>query len=219
MAEEIKNETELAEEVSVENKKRKIPLFEYTQKNLRRLVICAIVMIFWILIWALVFKFCYPQMLIRNYTNMRDMTMMERIIWDLIPFNYRGTDYWIVRQIIDTALNCFVFVPFGIALNYVFKKHNALRDVAICFGLSVFIELLQLITVLGNPSTEDLITNVFGYFIGLGIYSLWLKSISLKAKVRLFAAINIICIPIVIFSLVTFVSSAPLIYGIISKTL
>lgn len=191
----------------------------YNDKTLRRLVLVATVMYAWLLIWALVFKLGIPGIMITNYTNLKDMTLDERIMWDVIPFNYRGEGAYQARLIMDTVLNCFVFSPFGIALSYLFKKQNILRDISVCLVFSFFIETLQLLTLIGNPATEDLITNTAGYFIGIGIYHLTFKRLSTKAAVRTFAVIVIAFALATVFSLVTMAISAELIFKIMTKTL
>lgn len=191
----------------------------YDEKTLCRLARIASVTFSIILIWALVFKLGSEILLIRIYTNWKDATFEERILWDLIPFNYRGEDYWIMRQIIDTVLNCFVFAPLGVMLCYVFKKPNVWLNAAICLGFSVCVELIQLFTVLGNPATEDLITNVAGCFIGYAFYILIFKRLSVKKNVQICAITNVFLVFGVIFAIVTMAIASETIIGILSKTL
>ena len=191
----------------------------YTEKTIRRLSISAAIMLLWIMIWALVFKLCDPEMLTRTYINLKELTPLERIMWDLIPFNYRGTDYWKMRQMIDTALNCFVFAPYGALFCYIFKKRNVFRDAGICLGICISIELLQLATMLGNPATEDLITNTLGCFIGHGINVLAFDRMSLKAKTMIVGVVNLILIGGSIYAIITTIGAADVIYGIITRTL
>jgi glycopeptide antibiotics resistance protein len=191
----------------------------YEERTLRRLAITASIMFAWILIWALVLKLGNEMLLIRNYTNLKDMTIEERILWDLIPFNYRGEGEYKLNLIMDTVLNCFVFAPFGVLFCYSFKKQNVLRDAAICLGFSVVIELTQLATTLGNPATEDLITNTVGCFIGFGLYHLIFKRLSLKNATRLAAVANVIFGIISIFGIVTTFMASETIWGIITRTI
>lgn len=191
----------------------------YTEKTVKGLVIAAMVMFGWIIIWALVLKLGDEDLLITTYNNLKVLTPEERIMWDIIPFNYRGTEEMIVRQVIDTILNCFVFAPFGIMLCYLFEKKNLLRDGAICLGFSLLIELLQFATMLGNPAPEDLITNTVGCFIGYGVYYLIFKHMSTKSTVILAAVVNIVFGIVTIYSFVTVIGAADVIYGIITRKL
>jgi glycopeptide antibiotics resistance protein len=211
----VKKENRLYAEI----KKLQEKYLPYNETTLKRLAFAATIMIGWILIWALVFKMCDNQLLGMAYANLKDLTPMERIMWDIIPFNYRGTDYWIMRQKIDTLLNCFVFAPYGVLFCYIFKKKNILLNAAICFGLSLFIESLQFATMLGNPATEDLITNTLGCFIGYGINALIFERMSVKTKIIICTAANLICIGGVIYSLITLVGATDTIWGIITRTL
>lgn len=194
--------------------KRLLPYNEATQ---RRLAIAITIGFSWILIWALVLKLGSEILLVRNYTNLSGMTFEERITWDLIPFNYRGDDYWKMRQVLDTVLNCFVFAPLGVTLCYIFKKRVALVGGLICLGFAVGIETLQLFTVLGNPATEDLITNTAGFFIGYGIYRLLLKRLSTRATVRFLAVCAVLLLIAIGFSIVTTAMAADVIVKILTK--
>ena len=190
-----------------------------SEATIRRLAISAAFMIAWLLIWALVLKLGSQVLLIRNYNNMKDMTFIERIKWDLIPFNYRGTDHQKRQLFIDSVLNCFVFAPLALTFCYAFQKRNVWRDLGICLGFSVFVEMLQLFSMLGNPAPEDLITNVTGYFIGLGLYHLCFKHIPKKATAILFIVFNSIFAIATVFSIVTTVRALPLIIKIVTRTL
>lgn len=191
----------------------------YDEVTLRRQALATTFLFSWILIWALVFKLGSELLLVGNYTNLKDMTIEERILWDLIPFNYRGEGEYKLKLIMDTVLNCFVFAPLGVTLCYVFKKVNVWRNAAICLAFSVGVELLQLTTILGNPATEDLITNTVGCFIGFGLYHLIFKRISVKNSVRTLAVVNTLLAIVGIVALVTLVMSGETIIGIITRTL
>ncbi len=202
----------------------KIKLFRekhlpYNEHTLRRLAISASIMFVWLFIWALVFKLGRVDLLERNYNNLIEMTLMERIMWDIIPFNYRGTEYMKFLQVVVTVLNCFIFAPFGVTFQYIFKKQNVLRDALICFGFSLSVEVIQTLTILGNGATEDLITNVAGYFIGLGIYFLIFKRLSAKHNVRIFAAFNVIFAITTVFSFVSTAMASEIIFKIVTRTL
>ena len=191
----------------------------YDEATLRRQALATTFLFSWILIWALVFKLGSELLLVGNYTNLKDMTIEERILWDLIPFNYRGEGEYKLKLIMDTVLNCFVFAPLGVTLCYVFKKVNVWRNAAICLAFSVGVELLQLITTLGNPATEDLITNTVGCFIGFGLYHLIFKRISVKNSVRTLAVVNTLLAIASIVALITLAMSGETIIGIITRTL
>ena len=189
----------------------------YSEQTLRKLVLAATIMLFWLLIWALVFKLCNEDSMIANYRNLSAKTLKERIEWDLIPFNYRGEGMYKVKLIIATVLNCFVFAPFGVLFPLLFKKMNVLRDAAICFLTVTLIELLQLLTIIGNLATEDFITNMIGYFLGLGIYYLIFKRLSVRTNVIFFSIATVLCAIVTVYSIVTAVSSADVIYQILTR--
>ena len=184
-----------------------------------RLATAAAIMLSWLLIWALVLKCGSEMLLLRNYQNLKDMTVEERILWDIIPFNYRGDDSVKRQLFVDSVLNCFVFVPLGICICLAARKRKALRTVLFCLGYSVFVEFLQLLTTLGNPATEDLITNLFGALLAIALYYIIFNRISPSAKLKLLAVTNILLALSVILSALTTVGAFDVIYGIATKTL
>ena len=189
------------------------------EKRIRWLALAAMGMLVWVLIWALVFKLGSEVLLVRNYTNLKDMTIEERILWDIIPFQYRGDEYWKMRQFLDTILNCFILAPLGVLLCYAFKKDNLWRNVALCFAFSLCIEILQLFTTVGNPATEDLITNTVGCFIGYGIYRWGFRRLNEKNTYRFLVLSNVVLVLIVLFSLVTMALASDTIFKLLTKTL
>jgi glycopeptide antibiotics resistance protein len=191
----------------------------YNDKTLRYFVAAVTAMYFWLLIWALVFKFGNENLLVNIYANLKDMTLYERIMWDIVPFNYRGEGLYKAKIIMDTVLNLLVFAPFGVLSHYLFKKTNVFCDIACCFGISLLIELIQLATMLGNPATEDLITNTAGYFIGFAIYRLVFCRLSVKHSVRFFAVIAVVLAVTVVFSVITMIPSLGMIYKIVTRSL
>ena len=189
------------------------------EKMLKGLAAIASVSIALLLIWALIFKCGSTIMLERNYYNLRYLTTEERIMWDIIPFNYRGSDDMKLQQILTTVLNCFVFAPLSFTLCFAFKRQRVLRATAICFSVSVLIEAVQIFTVWANPATEDLITNLVGTLIGCAVYCLFFRKLSAKARVRFFTALNVTLAVALIFSAVTMAIASELIFKIITGTL
>ena len=190
-----------------------------SKATVRRLAVLCMIMFAWLLVWALVLKLGSEILLVRNYNNLKDMTFEERILWDLRPFNYDETKGDKLDLIIDTVLNCFVFVPLGIVFCYVFEKRNVFRDALICLAFAIFIEAIQLLTMLGNPATEDLITNVAGCFIGHIIYNLLIRRLSVRKSIILLTVSTVVLSLAVVFSFVTTVMAAEVIFKIITRTL
>ena len=116
-----------------------------------------------VLFWALWLKFNDFSMAASNYRWLSKMTVKERFLYDIIPFQVR---YEILKELLQFPANALVFAPLGVVLPYAFKKKNIWRDVAVCFGISLSIELVQLFTCIGSFATADLIMNTLGYFIG-----------------------------------------------------
>ena len=77
--------------------------------------------------------------------------------------------------------NTTMFIPLGVVWPSVFKKLDShLKVIAAGFGVSLFIEILQLPFNDRVSDIDDLILNTSGYVIGYGIYLLAKKILLLK---------------------------------------
>ena len=184
----------------------------------RFLGITLTLMLMWLLFWVLVLKMCNHESLILNYTNLRDMTIEERIMWDLVPFNYRGEGVYRLKLILTTVLNCLVLAPLGVTLCYSFKRVRVIFGAFISLVFITFIETTQLITTFGNLATEDFITNFISYFVGLLIYLIFFRRLSEKATVRMLSVFVIIGVALTAYTVMTTINSAELIFSLINRT-
>ena len=87
--------------------------------------------------------------------------------YELIPFwSYRdyfnGTDKTLLQQIIA---NVILFIPVGMLL----WKDKSWKAVLIGAGISITVELLQLITYRGLFEFDDIIHNTLGALIGIAL--------------------------------------------------
>ncbi len=190
--------------------------FTYDTRALRREVVFAICLYTGILFWIVCLKFGNAEMLARNYKNLSELTLEERFLWDLVPFYTRQNH---TLQWLEFFANSFIFAPYGVLLNYLFKKRMILRDFALCVGLSLFIEVFQLFTLLGGFATVDLIMNSVGYFVGLGIYHLIFKKRTLKTCIWVCRAFNFIFLILFVYAFGTALQNGELILAILTKRL
>ena len=155
-------------------------------------------------------------MLQRNYINLTELTLEERFMWDIVPFHTRQNHE---LQRMEFVANSLIFAPFGILLNYAFKKRNIFRDIVICFTFSLAIEVFQLYSLLGGFATEDLIMNTLGYFVGLILYYAIFKKRTVKTCIWVCRIANFILLPVFIYALVTTLQNGELILSILDRTL
>ena len=102
----------------------------------------------------------------------------EEYLIEWVPF----WSYYQVFTVDDSPLawqmvyNVLVFIPMGILLPVNFPKVSKLRDVVICsVGLSLIIEVVQLVSKLGLFEFDDLFHNTLGAMIGYGVWRVWRK--------------------------------------------
>jgi glycopeptide antibiotics resistance protein len=186
------------------------------ERTLRREV--AVALVFWsaFVLWVICFKFCNTQMLTANYCNLSELTLTERFLYDIVPFRTRQnhTEQWL-----EFFANSLIFAPYGVLLNYLFKKRNIFRDVVLCFLLSLSVEVFQLYTMLGGFATVDLIMNTLGYFVGLVFYYLLFKKRSVRTCVWICRVFNLLLLPVVAYVVYTTVQNWQLIVDIATQQL
>lgn len=169
-----------------------------------------------VLFWALWLKFNDFSMAASNYRWLSKMTVKERFLYDIIPFQVR---YEILKELLQFPANALVFAPLGVVLPYAFKKKNIWRDVAVCFGISLSIELVQLFTCIGSFATADLIMNTLGYFIGYAIYKWIFSKLSCQVMTWLYRVANLLLFVVLIVVIVTTINNWELIVAILTRTL
>ena len=72
----------------------------------------------------------------------------------------------------EIVLNILVFLPVGLLLGIGFKWMNCWRVLLIGGGLSLIIEVFQLITKRGFSEFDDVFNNTIGCMVGYGLYCL-----------------------------------------------
>ena len=72
----------------------------------------------------------------------------------------------------EMITNFVVFIPLGLLLSASFKRTNFWRKLAIVFSFSLAAEVIQFVLAIGITDITDVITNTFGGFLGLILYSL-----------------------------------------------
>ena len=169
-----------------------------------------------LLFGALWLKFNDFSMVVLNYRWLSKMTLRERFLYDLIPFQIRF-DFF--NQFVQFPANAIIFAPLGVLLPYCFKKQNVWSDLAICFGVSLSIEVVQLFTIIGNFATADLIMNTLGYFIGFAIYKWILSRLATQKAVWVLRGANVILSALLIAAVITTIKNRELIVAILTRTL
>ena len=153
----------------------------------------------WVLLFGLVFMILFCIMSRKGYMKHHAnsiTTMISGILLSLscsfifvmtlfrrfggVDFDFRAKpfeSYYIafaeggIEVLLQIIINIAMFIPIGFLLPFCFKLYEKYRYVLITAAISsVSTELLQLIFRIGLFETDDVINNVFGAMIGLGIY-------------------------------------------------
>ena len=142
-----------------------------------------------ILVWIIGFKF-NAQWLPEIGAYFRAMPLMDRVGKNIIPFYdmYENGIYFSA----DYFMNVIIYIPLGIYLLFVGRnKSKYIISFMIVAISSVLFELIQLVTGFGGCDGSDFVCNVIGGLIGILLYCLVLKKLSLKV-------INIINVIVII---------------------
>ena len=162
-------------------------------------------MYFIIIIWIITFKCNLVLSITDTYLFFKEMTVIERINFDLIPFKdyIEGPFISQIKTIIeDDILNILFFVPLGMYASLFIKKHKFIKVFLFSFLTSLFFETFQLFSLIGSFSTKDLITNVLGSIIGYFIYRLMYKKENSQRKIKIYNVISTIAVVILFFIVV-----------------
>lgn len=187
------------------------------ERALKRSAIISTVMFSLLLVWVLFFKLGISKLIYQNYINISQFTFKERFLYDIIPFNLHNIN--ITNQILDIICNCFVFAPFGVFFRTLFFKKNLVRDLSLCFFISLAAEITQLFTMLGGFATVDLITNTIGCLVGTLFYEILLERMKTEGRVRFYRIINLIMLPIMVYAIYTFVNNFELIMAVLTRSI
>ncbi len=187
-------------------------------------IVSVIIFVMYLLlaVWVIIFK-CNMMFSIKlGYYSLSEMTLSERLLREINPIG------WYINPPIksqvpyylrDDILNVFLFVPFGLYLSCFIKNRKILKTVIIAFLTSLFLEVFQVLTLLGAGSTKDLITNTLGAFIGCLIY----KKIYSVSRMKLFNVCSIVVliftIPLFLYALVNTISNIDVYISIVNRTL
>ena len=91
---------------------------------------------------------------------------------NLIPlssyFDYGENSYFMEKAALN-ILNVVLFIPVGLLLGLGFKRMTWQKVLLIGIGLSVSVELLQLVFRKGLCEIDDVIHNVIGCMMGYGV--------------------------------------------------
>ena len=121
--------------------------------------------------------------------------LLLRVVMDhghinLVPFDTisRGIVFYESSRTpyidIQVWANVFVFVPAGLYLMSLIKKHSILKSLLIVFLSSLSVEILQYTFKVGICDIDDLILNCLGGMIGILIYCLLQKLFKSKEKTK-----------------------------------
>jgi len=115
---------------------------------------------------------------------------------NLIPFysiyGYLAGDDKVMRAfaVSNVLGNIVIFVPLGIYITLFNHKAKRIQTVLLVFLFSLIVEIIQYSFRVGIGDIDDIILNVFGGVIGLGIYQLLWMILKDRNKVRNIIAIG-----------------------------
>lgn len=100
---------------------------------------------------------------------------------------YEFKPFWSYRAIMDGSelqllseniMNIMVFIPVGVLAGVVFQGMNWKKVLVIGAGLSIGIEVLQLVFQKGFAEVDDMMHNTLGCAIGYGVWLMILRYVS-----------------------------------------
>ncbi len=157
-----------------------------------------------VLLWFITFKANKFEHILYNYKILKEMTLLDRFKYELKPFVFNNPYFDSKKEFI---YNILIFSPFGIFLPLLFKNESIKRDLIICFNTSLLLELIQLFTLIGGFSTNDLIANTLGYFLGYIIYKIIICNLNKRNIMIINFTLIIFLLPIIIYMIINTISN------------
>ena len=123
-----------------------------------------------VLLWIVLFKMAF------SIEEILVLQSKRSVNW--IPFSYGADVGHFHRK--ETVLNVLVFIPLGLYFGMFGLKPG--KALALGLGISLGLELCQLLFAIGATDVTDLLTNTFGTALGLLLYALLRKLYRDKQK-------------------------------------
>ena len=139
-------------------------------------------------IWIILFKFGNTDILLEHMGRFRIVS------YDL-SFKV------IINSYLDILLNIIIFIPFGYILSFLTNKR--IKKYIIILLVTLILEALQYIVMIGGASILDVIANFIGGLIGVVLYTLFTPK---NINILLFKIIIIILAVVIIFGIYTVTS-------------
>lgn len=139
-------------------------------------------------IWIILFKFGNTDILLEHMGRFRIVS------YDL-SFKV------IINSYLDILLNIIIFIPFGYILSFLTNKR--IKKYIIILLVTLILEALQYIVMIGGASLLDVIANFIGGLIGVVLYTLFTPK---NINILLFKIIIIILAVVIIFGIYTVTS-------------
>lgn len=113
----------------------------------------------WMFLTYLLMVSCFT-IIFREEKNVAQISMKP--IWEYDSLNY--------NQIAEAILNVLLFMPLGLLAGAAIRRKRFLKTVGLCCGISVTIEILQLVLKKGVCNIDDVINNSAGCIVGCGLF-------------------------------------------------
>ncbi len=173
---------------------------ERRERIRRYLLIGATVLYFVMLVWVIIFK-CNNVKSLHIESN-REKSIIERLMMKAIPFQYtldrimKGGEL----EILATIFNVLCFAPMTILFRYFNLKKKT--SWLIAAGISLGIEIFQLLSCWGGFDISDWMLNVFGAYLGIVLFDKLVPRFSQKLQYSIIAAYALIAIPVDVFAII-----------------
>ena len=193
------------------------------QKKKYSILYLSLMLYLLLLIWVVIFKMGIPELILeaghtvppysfsKNQIEYIQLSIKDKIVW-AFTLNVHGT---VKVIILDFVTNIATFMPLGMVLASIIKKHNVIYPVLIGFTVSLIVEIFQLCTLFGRCDFYDLVFNTVGTLFGILLYILLVKVVK-KDKINLVInifgiVVNVIMLALLIYAIISIVNAKEII--------
>ncbi len=149
-----------------------------------------------VLIWIVLFKLHF---------SFAEMDRIRTI--NPIPFQGSGIGA-------NEVYNILFFIPYGIYICMLKRQWSFIKKVIIILCFSLSFEILQYIFAVGRTDITDLLCNMLGGIIGVGIYGLLFRIIKYKTNNVLNIVLLLLTVCILLFFALLVTHSLPFVFNL-----
>lgn len=158
-----------------------------------RLIRISLIMYLAVLFWIIALKCNLEQAVTESIIFASRMDLGER-------FAFYMSKGIALSDIPDTVINVLIFMPLSMLLPFLIKKRPYILTVALCFFISCFFEILQILSTIGGFTYIDIINNTIGGALGALLHFCLVKHVQNRKIIKILRVVIWLLSLVIVFA-------------------